>query len=304
MSRSRTNPKMESLVLDSGIWDKVKQQRLKPSYTRLKKLNMLHERNLPCIYASLHTTPDFTWEFGYEELPTRCNLQPMFYQQCEECWEFTFAIDVNRGVQICTRCKHVIDENVSNRSSFVDSHGPPLQDKKEPQLLPRKHTTSFYKRINHFRTWISRLRGESIRPISVQEMEKIQSLFQKYGYVNPSFEDVRYVLRLHGFQHQYNNTFYIMRLISGTRAFEFNEDHINKLIDRFRVIHETFTNSRGTRVNMLSYIFLIKKFCELEGWDHMAQELPSIKCQEKLYNQDVIWKNVCKKHGFTFIRSV
>lgn len=293
-----------SLVVDSGIWNYVKERLLKPSYSRLKRFNMLHERNVPCIYSSTRVISDFSYEFLHTELPNNSNLRPLLHQQCEKCWDFTFVIDVNRGIQICKRCKHVIDENVSNKASFVDSHGPPLNSKKAAPLLPRSHTNSFYKRINHFKTWITRLRGEPIRSITQEEIQELERLFKSYNLPSPSFDQVRYVLRTHGFQHQYNNTFYIMRLISGRSVFEFSDVHANKLIERFRTIHETFTVSRGNRVNMLSYIYLIKKFCELEGWDHVAQALPAIKCQEKLYSQDMIWKEVCRRHGYKFIRSV
>lgn len=291
--------------MESGIWEYTKQERLKPLYSRLKRVNMLHERNMPCIFSciTVHTTYD--WDFSVIQLPEQTNFVPYFYEQCERCWQYTFVIDVNRGIQVCLSCKHVIDENVSNRSSFTDSHGPSLQNKNlRKPILPRKHTNSFYKRINHFRTWIHRLSGESVSKISPEEEEDIKSLFAKYKMRDPSFDQVRYVLRKNNYQHQYNNTFYIMRLVSGTKPFEFKEEHVQQLIDRFRLIHETFSSSRGNRVNMLSYIYLIRKFCELEGWFEIANCLPSIKCQGKLYSQDKIWKTVCEKNNFDFIPSV
>jgi len=295
----------EVLILDCGIWEHTKKERLKPPYTRLKRVNLLHERNMPCIYSSINVHSSYDWKFETAFLAKNANVLPYFNDQCERCWQYTFVIDVTRGIQICLSCKHIISENVSSRSSFTDSHGPCLPNKTDTKpILPRRHTTSLYKRINHFHTWIQRLSGESISRITPQEEEDILCLFSKYGITDPTFDQVRYVLRKNKYQHQYNNTFYIMTLVSGTKPFEFKEHHIQKLVDRFRTIHETFTSSRGNRVNMLSYIYLIRKFCELEGWDHIASCLPGIKCQGKLYSQDKIWKTVCEKHGFKFIRSV
>jgi hypothetical protein len=293
------------LVLSCDIWERAKQERLKPPYSRLKRVNLLHERNMPCIYAYITITSPNDWDFEFIPYPEKTNLTPYFYEQCEMCWQYTFVIDVNRGIQVCQICKHVIDENVSNRSSFVDSHGPSLPNRSTTRhILPRKHTTSFYKRINHFRTWINRLSGESVAKITHEQESNIMEIFQRYNITDPSFDQVRYILRRSGYQSQYNNTFYIMRMVSGTTAFEFKRRHIEKLVDRFRNIHETFTESRGSRVNMLSYVYLIKKFCELEGWFDIASSLPSIKCQEKLYSQDKIWKDVCKRGDFKFIPSV
>lgn len=293
------------LVLESGIWEHVKQERLKPPYSRLKRVNLLHERDMPCIYSCIQVQSSYNWTFHLVPLPQRTNFSLYFNDQCKNCWQYTFVIDVTRGIQICLSCKHINGENVSSRASFTDSHGPSLPNKIDHKpILPRRHTSSFYKRINHFYTWIQRLSGESVSRITSEEKEDILGLFSKYGIKDPSFDQVRYVLRKNKYQHQYNNTFYIMTLITGTKPFEFEQHHIQKLVDRFRSIHETFTSSRGNRVNMLSYIYLIRKFCELEGWFDIASCLPTIKCQGKLYSQDKIWQAVCEKHGFQFIRSV
>jgi hypothetical protein len=58
------------------------------------------------------------------------------------------------------------------------------------------------------------------------------------------------------------------------------------------------------RKNFLSYAYVLYKFCELLGEDHLLQYFSLLKNQEKLYQMDAIWKKICGELRWEFIPSI
>ena len=110
------------------------------------------------------------------------------------------------------------------------------------------------------------------------------------------------MLRALKLQHLYLHIFYIINTIRGESQFQFEVIHEERLLERFLMIQDAYA-VHTPRANMLSYLYLITKFIELEGWDEMARELPRYKSETKLQQADQIWKLVCKELSWTFIPS-
>ena len=58
------------------------------------------------------------------------------------------------------------------------------------------------------------------------------------------------------------------------------------------------------RKNFLSYSYVLHKFVELLGLDHLTPLFPLLKSREKLHSQDVIWKKICEDIGWQFNKSI
>ena len=58
------------------------------------------------------------------------------------------------------------------------------------------------------------------------------------------------------------------------------------------------------RKNFLSYSYVLYKFCELLSEDEYLPCFPLLKSKEKLYQQDVIWKKICKELQWEFIATI
>jgi hypothetical protein len=68
-----------------------------------------------------------------------------------------------------------------------------------------------------------------------------------------------------------------------------------KLRLMFNEIQEPFEKScPKERKNFLSYSYVLYKFCELVGQDEFLPCFPLLKSKEKLKQQDIIWKRMCK----------
>ena len=79
----------------------------------------------------------------------------------------------------------------------------------------------------------------------------------------------------------------------------------DKLRMMFRDIQEPFNkHCPESRKNFLSYSYVLYKFCELLGEDDYLPCFPLLKSKEKLYQQDVIWRQICKELHWEFISTI
>jgi hypothetical protein len=59
-----------------------------------------------------------------------------------------------------------------------------------------------------------------------------------------------------------------------------------------------------SRKNFLNYSYVLHKFVELLGLDEYKVFFPLLKDREKLHQTDMIWKKICEKLGWHFIKSI
>ena len=58
------------------------------------------------------------------------------------------------------------------------------------------------------------------------------------------------------------------------------------------------------RTNFLSYAYVIRKFLEILEQYEFIEYFPLLKSKEKLYQQDLIWKDICTKLKWKYISSI
>ena len=59
-----------------------------------------------------------------------------------------------------------------------------------------------------------------------------------------------------------------------------------------------------TRKNFLSYSYVLHKFVQLLELDNFLSCFTFLKSREKLHQQDVIWKKICKDLKWEYIKSL
>lgn len=102
----------------------------------------------------------------------------------------------------------------------------------------------------------------------------------------------------------YNHIYYILKIVCHQPLVEFTSYHEDILLDMFLTIQSPFAECRDRRINMLNYAYLLRKFTEIQGWVFLSGQIPYVKSHVKLYNLDCIWKKICHKIGFPFIKSI
>ena len=165
-----------------------------------------------------------------------------------------------------------------------------------------------YKRINHFKEWISMmLARESASPpedvIDKLLLELKKDCIRKTEDVTP--KRIRNYLKRLGLNKQYEHVPAIIYKICGVVPPVISRELENKLINMFEEIQIPFEKHKPpSRKNFLSYSYILHKTCQLLGQDYLLESFPLLKSREKLYEQDRIFSLICKDLGWTFIPSI
>ena len=116
---------------------------------------------------------------------------------------------------------------------------------------------------------------------------------------------VRDYLKKLGLNKYYEHTAHIIDRLNGKRPPIIPPDIEDKLRKMFLEIQEPFMKvCPPERKNFLSYSYVLHKFVELLGYDEYKILFPLLKSRQKLYQQDLIWKEICKINKWMFIKSI
>lgn len=159
------------------------------------------------------------------------------------------------------------------------------------------------KRVSHFKNWIARLQGKEHCNISRENLIAIADRVVIYPDNLSEYDQIKLAMKELGLQKYYNHAYYVMREVFGYSLVEFRKINEARLLALFMRIQEPFSRIQKHRTNMLSYQFLIRKFCELLGYK-LAVYIPLLKSRTNLQRQDMIWKQICHELGLPYYPSV
>lgn len=63
-------------------------------------------------------------------------------------------------------------------------------------------------------------------------------------------------------------------------------------------------NSEETEEELLNYNYVLYKFVELLDRDEYKVLFPLLKSRDKIVSHDVVWKEICEKLGWEFLRTI
>ena len=88
----------------------------------------------------------------------------------------------------------------------------------------------------------------------------------------------------------------------GVKLNQLQEDRLRKL---FQDVERTFDQCKpDDRKNFLSYSYVLHKLFELLEDDEYLDFFPLLKSRDKLYQQDLMWKEICNRLNWQFIPSI
>ncbi len=165
-----------------------------------------------------------------------------------------------------------------------------------------------YKRINHFKEWISTLiaREGSGPPQEVID-ELLRELKKDKVETREEVTEERIKGYLKKLKHAklYEHIPSIIFKICGVPPPQISPRLEAKLIEMFQQIQNPFEkHAPKGRKNFLSYSYTIHKMLELLQQDQLVDKLPLLKSREKLYQQDVIWKGICRENKWKYVASL
>lgn len=226
-----------------------------------------------------------------------CNKTSTFTNYCKECNSQNRTIDTKESIIVCSDCG--ICEKYTDTTNQFD--------------WSRADSTEFvqvftYKRKNHFREWLTQLQAKESTVIPKEILELIYIELKKERISQT--EDITPIkirqylkkLRLNKYYEHIPN---IIKCITNQKGLVIDNELELKLMSMFDMIQEPFSkHCPPNRKNFLSYSFTLHKFCQLLNRNDLLIYFPLLKSREKLFEQDKIWKNICKELNWKYISTI
>tara|TARA_B100000575_G_scaffold294573_1_gene311641 strand:- start:2222 stop:3643 length:1422 start_codon:yes stop_codon:yes gene_type:complete len=214
--------------------------------------------------------------------------------KCKFC-SVGLLLNQNSGILICPSCG--ITENI-----IINSDKPSYKD-------PPKEQTSFcYKRINHLNEFLAQFQAKETTEIPEDVYNEILAEIKKERIKNMMTitpEKMRLILRKIKRNDYYEHIPYIINQLNGLPAPVIAPEIEEIIRFMFKSIQNPFIKyCPDNRKNFLSYNYVMYKFFELLELDEYLQCFQLLKSRTKLYQQDLIWKKICKELGWQYIPSL
>jgi len=200
---------------------------------------------------------------------------------------------------VCQKCgvsENYIEMNMNN-VSFDD----------QISMDVRNHC--FYKRSNHFSEWVNSLqaRESTVIPEDILEAIRVECKKNRVTDTKDITPDiVKKFLKKLRLSKWYEHTHAICHAL-GKPPPVLSPSLEARLKQMFQEIQAPFDKWKNIMVpqrkNFLSYSYVLYKFCELLGEDHLLQHFSLLKSTEKLQQMDMIWKKICEELQWQYIPS-
>lgn len=214
--------------------------------------------------------------------------------------------DCNVSMRLSMNDSYVVCANCGNYDVYFEPTVSGLTYEQELNTDTNVHFA--YKRINHLRELLAQLQAKERSEIPPEVIAHVQAEFKKARIQNPNEitqTKVKTYLKKLNLNKYYEHARQLTNILSGRPPPVISGDLYETLLNMFHDIQEPFEQvcPKG-RKNFFSYNYILYKFCELLGEHEMMTLFPLLKSREKLYQQDCIWRDICKITGWTFYKSV
>lgn len=227
------------------------------------------------------------------------NLEVLYFDndKCVECDGITRSYN---GYISCTECGLVSDNTI-----------PDYQHSYKAYQDTTYHSTFSYKRANRFKEILSTMQAKENTDIPQNIIKAIENEIEKEGLedlnkLNKS--KIKTYLKKLSLTQYYDHIPSILNKINGIPAIEIPQDIQDKFLEMFNSIQKPYDEVKSivcpTRQSFLSYNFVFYKFCELLNLSEYQCHFTLLKSIDKLRVQDKIWKGICEKLNWEYIRSI
>jgi len=216
------------------------------------------------------------------------------YGDCEKC-DKEMVFSANEAVFTCTNCGY-------QEFVLIDSDKPSYKDP------PREVSYYAYKRINHFNEWLAQFQAKESTEIPQEVFDQILVELKKERILDTRTlknSKIREILKKLKLNKYYEHVPHIINRLNGQNGPVMSREIEDKLRNMFREIQPSFQkHCPEGRNNFLSYSYVLYKFCELLELDEYLSCFPLLKNRDKLYNQDKIWREICRELKWEYIKSL
>tara|TARA_B110001454_G_scaffold209601_1_gene223254 strand:+ start:5086 stop:6246 length:1161 start_codon:yes stop_codon:yes gene_type:complete len=215
------------------------------------------------------------------------------YTFCDNC-NIEKSLIVNESLYVCETCGEC-------NSTIVETEKTSYKDN-----IIENYNFS-YKRYNHFIEWLNQFQAleSTTIPISVYDKIKKEIDKQKINLDKLDNNKMRTILKKINENKYYEHINHIINKLNKIPPPKFSKSIEEKLKLMFKKCQDPFNKvCPADRKNFLSYSYVIRKFLELLNETKYIDSFPLLKSREKLYEQDIIWKMMCKILNWPFYQSI
>tara|TARA_X000000368_G_C22983798_1_gene691160 strand:- start:41 stop:1180 length:1140 start_codon:yes stop_codon:yes gene_type:complete len=165
-----------------------------------------------------------------------------------------------------------------------------------------------YKRINHFREWISQIQGKESTDIPNEVFEKILNELKKEKITDttkltPKF--MRTILKKLRTHKYYEHTAYIINRINGIPPPQFSPELEQTLSNMFMQTQPLFIKyAPPNRLNFISYSYILHKFFLILNMPEYLTLFPLLKSRQKIAQNEEVFKKICTELNWNWIPSI
>ena len=217
--------------------------------------------------------------------------------QCTYC-DSTEIYREKDSSMVCAKCGVVLE-------GCVIDDKPSYKDKDRLSVCP---TTFTYKQLNHFNEWIDSLEAAGKTDVPNEVLDQVRGELKKQRYTDPdkiTAVVIRQILKKLRHNSYYDCIPMIISTVVGRQPLVIPYEMRMKLKEMFREVQKIYKkHAPKHRSNFFSYPYILYKFCELIEADFVLPYLTLLKSTEKLYQQDQVFKSICKELHWEFIKTI
>lgn len=213
---------------------------------------------------------------------------------CSECGT-KLTVDTLKSRYVCENCGYCYFALLDHDKTIYVKH-------------PVIEINSFsYRRYDHFVEWLNKFHNtdKSKVPKKIYDLINKELKKQHKSYNDLTEENILEILKKTGHTKYNCQSSQILKILNKKKLPTLPAHIQHQMKTMFKQTLQPFTEiCPRDRTNFLSYSYVIRKFLEILKQYEYIKYFPLLKSKEKLYQQDLIWKNICHKLKWTFYPTI
>lgn len=218
-------------------------------------------------------------------------------KKCKKKFDKDYEMICNpiEGFMSCTKCGHM-------EYIIIESDKPNYKDP------PPEATYFAYKRTNHLNEILNQIQAKESTEIPEEVLELVREEVRKErikDLTKLTNKKIRYFLRKLNLNKYYEHIAHIINRLNGLPPPIITKNIEDKLRIMFSNVNAAWGEiPKKPKKNFLNYHYVLYKFVELLGHDEYKVLFPLLKSRDKIVAHDIVWKEICDKLGWEYIRTI
>lgn len=228
--------------------------------------------------------------------------------------KYKFVVENNKDIEIketCPNCHQPLNNLLVDNKLICQNCG--FSENKTMFCSPEnnesvKKINYPYKRLNHLKEYLNQLQAKEMINIPEEVKLKIINELKKKKFNDlkvVKYEDIKTIVKTLKLNKYYDHCVYLTVLITGKQPPILKKQEEKEIYTMFQNILNVYESlDSKKRVNFLNYSYVLHKIFQLTNNRTFVKLCPLLKSNDKLIQQDIIWKKICNALDWKYIPSL